>query len=132
MSNVCSQEKAACFMSMSVRNCLPAWCFFRCPVRQKSLGSVLPARLVTSYSTMDQAISKRHRQSANCNLLQKPDTSLLYQDTSLGATVGQTFKFQWSLQGSLVCTMCCHHAVHIHQNGLLPRFLKSLCKGGSK
>ena len=102
------------------------------PVGQKSLGPVLPARLVTSYSTMDQAICKRHWHSASYNLLQKLDTNLLYEDTSLGATVGQTLKFQWSLHGSLVCTMCCHHAAHIHQNGLLPRFLKSNCKGGSK
>jgi len=96
VSSVCSQDEAACFMSMSVRNCLPAWCLFRCPVRQKSLGPVLPTRLVTSYSTMALAICKRHWHGASYNLLQKPDTNLLYEDTSLDATVGQTFKCQWS------------------------------------
>ena len=50
------------------------------------------------------------------DILQKLDTNVLYEDTSLGATVGQTLKCQWSLHGSLVCTMCCHYAIHIHQN----------------
>jgi HD-like signal output (HDOD) protein len=116
VSSVCSQEERACFMSTSVRNCLLAWCFFRCPVRQKSLDPALPTRLVTSYSTMDLAICKRHWHGASYNLLQKPDTNLLHEDTGLGATVGQTLKCQWSQHESLVCTMCCHHAVRIHQN----------------
>lgn len=52
VSCVCSQEVRACITSVPIANCLPTRCLLRGPKTWKSLGHIVPTRLMTSYSAM--------------------------------------------------------------------------------
>ena len=65
VSNVCSQNMTACLMLASAANRTPARCFLRCPMTCKSLGPILPIRLVTGYGPPAQQ-SPSHTQWLQC------------------------------------------------------------------
>jgi hypothetical protein len=93
VSSVCSQQVTACFTSASVANRLPTRCFLRGLQRYKSLGPIMPKKLVTFYGAM---IGNRRRKEASCYLLVTGiwHRFFLRRDISLDTTVGRMLACQ--------------------------------------